>query len=212
MRVLRTSIQLSSTSRQSRVIAVTSCQPGEGKSTLSTNLAATLAQGGKRVVIVDTDMRRPSLLWRLKLAGKSGLSEYLTGAETLEGITQTHKTLTTLDMIPSGSAPPLPADLLASDRMKQFVEKLRERYEYVIFDTPPVLSVTDPLIVSSLADGLVLVIRQGICSRGMLVRAAEVCQDVGIKVYGFVLNGVDASLPEYYGYLGYYSYDYKAKA
>lgn len=211
MRVFRTSIQLSSTSRQSRVIAVTSCQPGEGKSTLSTNLAAALAQGGKRVVVVDTDMRRPSLLWRLKLTGKRGLSEYLTGAETLEGIIQTHKTLTTLDMIPSGSAPPLPADLLASDQMKHFVEQLRERYEYVILDTPPALSVTDPLIVSSLADGLVLVIRQGVCTRAMLSRAAEIFHDVGIKVYGFVLNGVDASLPEYYGYLGYYAYNYKAK-
>jgi capsular exopolysaccharide synthesis family protein len=211
MRVFRTSIQLSSTSRKSRVIAVTSCQPGEGKSTLSTNLAAALAQGGKKVVIVDTDMRRPSLLWRLKLTGKRGLSEYLTGAENLEAITQTHSVLTTLDMIPSGSAPPLPADLLASDQMKLLIDKLRERYEYVILDTPPALSVTDPLIVSSLADGLVLVIRQGICTRAMLTRAAEIFQDVGIKVYGFVLNGVDASLPEYYGYLGYYSYDYKAK-
>jgi Mrp family chromosome partitioning ATPase len=114
-------------------------------------------------------------------------------------------------MIPSGSAPPLPADLLASDQMKHFVEQLRERYEYVILDTPPALSVTDPLIVSSLADGLVLVIRQGVCTRAMLTRVAEIFQDVGIKVYGFVLNGVDASLPEYYGYLGYYSYDYKAK-
>lgn len=211
MRVFRTSIQLSSTSRQSRVIAVTSCQPGEGKSTLSTNLAATLAQGGKRVIIVDTDMRRPSLLWRLKLTGKRGLSEYLTGTETLEGIIRTHQVLTTLDMIPSGSAPPLPADLLASDQMKQFVAELRERYDYVILDTPPALSVTDPLIVSSLCDGLVLVIRQGICTRAMLARAAEIFRDVGIKVYGFVLNGVDASLPEYYGYLGYYSYDYKSK-
>jgi capsular exopolysaccharide synthesis family protein len=211
IRVFRTSIQLSSTSRQSRVIAVTSCQPGEGKSTLSTNLAAALAQGGKRVVIVDTDMRRPSLLWRLKLTGKRGLSEYLTGAETLQGITQTHSVLTTLDMIPSGSAPPLPADLLASEQMRELIDQLRERYEYVILDTPPALSVTDPLIVSSLADGLVLVIRQGVCTRAMLARASEIFHDVGIKVYGFVLNCVDASLPEYYGYLGYYSYDYKAK-
>jgi Mrp family chromosome partitioning ATPase len=95
--------------------------------------------------------------------------------------------------------------------MKHFVEQLRERYEYVILDTPPALSVTDPLIVSSLADGLVLVIRQGVCTRAMLSRAAEIFHDVGIKVYGFVLNGVDASLPEYYGYLGYYAYNYKAK-
>jgi len=209
MRVLRTSIQLSSTSRGSRVIAVTSCQPGEGKSTVSMNLAASLAQGGKRVALVDTDMRRPSVYWRLGLSDRKGLSEFLTGLETLDDVIQTHKTLTTLDVIPSGICPPLPADLLASDQMKTFVGVLRERYDYVIFDSPPALSVTDPLIVASLADGLVLVIRQGYCTRAMLARAAEVFKDVGVKVYGFVLNGVDASLPEYYGYLGYYAYDYK---
>ncbi len=209
MRVFRTSIQLSSTSRESRVIAITSCQPGEGKSTLSMNLAAALAQGGKKVILVDTDMRRPSVYWRLGLSEKKGLSEFLTGLETLDAVIQTHKTLTTMDVISSGICPPLPADLLASEQMKKFVMELRERYDYVIFDSPPALSVTDPLIVASLADGLVLVIRQGYCTRGMLGRAGEIFRDVGVKVYGFVLNGVDASLPEYYGYLGYYSYDYK---
>jgi capsular exopolysaccharide synthesis family protein len=210
IRVFRTSMQLSSTSRQSRVIAVTSCQPGEGKSTVSTNLAAALAQGGKKVILVDTDMRRPSMYWRLGLSVKKGLSEYLTGNEVLSDIVQTHQALPALDLIPSGISPPLPADLLASDQMKQLVKTLREHYEYVIFDTPPALSVTDPLIVSSLADGLVLVIRQGYCTRAMLLRAAEIFRDVEVKVYGFVLNGVDASLPEYYGYLGYYSYEYKS--
>ena len=209
MRVFRTSIQLSSTSRGSRVIAVTSCQPGEGKSTLSMNLAAALAQGGKKVVLVDTDMRRPSVYWRLGLTEKKGLSEFLTGMEPLEAVIQTHKSLSTLDVIPSGMCPPLPADLLGSDQMKKFVEDLRLRYDYVIFDSPPALSVTDPLIVASLSDGLVLVIRQGFCTRAMVARAGEVFRDVGVKMYGFVLNGVDASLPEYYGYLGYYSYDYK---
>jgi len=208
-RVFRTSIQLSSAARQSRVIAITSCQPAEGKSTVSTNLAAALAQGGKKVILVDTDMRRPSVFWRLGLTTKKGLSEYLTGNESLEEMIQTHQTLTSLDLIPSGFSPPLPADLLASDQMKQLVGILRERYEYVIFDTPPALSVTDPLIVASQADGTVLVIRQGFCTQAMLARAAEIFHDVDVKVYGFVLNGVDASLPEYYGYLGYYSYDYK---
>lgn len=211
IRVFRTSIQLSSTSKESRVIAVTSCQPGEGKSTLSMNLAAALAQGGKTVVLVDTDMRRPSVYWRLGLSDKKGLSEFLTGLEPIDAVIQTHKTLSTLDVIPSGICPPLPADLLGSDQMKQFVQLLRERYDYVIFDTPPALSVTDPLIVGSLADGLVLVIRQGFCTRAMLLRAAEIFRDVEVKVYGFVLNGVDPNLPEYYGYLGYYSYNYKNK-
>ena len=150
-------------------------------------------------------------MWRFKLAGKRGLSEYLTGLSTLDEVTHAQSGIPNLDLIPSGSTPPLPADLLASEQMKDLVQALRARYEYVLLDTPPALSVTDPLIVAAQADGIVLVIRQGRCTRGMLSRVAEVFRSVGVKVYGFVLNGVDSSLPEYYGYLGYYSYDYKSK-
>ncbi len=207
-RALRTSMRLSTTSRESKVIAVTSCQPAEGKSTVSVNMAAVLAQGGKKVALVDTDMRRPSVYKRLRMEGGKGLSEVLTGYYTLDEVTQTHETLTTLDVIPSGTVPPLPADLLASDQMTEVVRQLREKYDYVIFDTPPVLSVTDPAIVAAQADGMVLVIRQGYCTRRMLSRAAEILHELDVKVYGFVFNGVDASLPEYYGYLGYYTYDY----
>ena len=207
-RALRTSMRLSTTSRESKVIAVTSCQPSEGKSTVSVNMAAVLAQGGKKVALVDTDMRRPSVYKRLRMEGGKGLSEVLTGYYTLDEVTQTHETLTTLDVIPSGTVPPLPADLLASDQMTEVVRQLRERYDYVIFDTPPMLSVTDPAIVAAQADGMVLVIRQGYCTRRMLFRAAEILRDLDVKVYGFVFNGVDASLPEYYGYLGYYTYEY----
>jgi polysaccharide biosynthesis transport protein len=207
-RALRTSMRLSTTSRQSKVIAVTSCQPAEGKSTVSVNMAAVLAQGGKKVVLVDTDMRRPSVYKRLRMEGGKGLSELLTGYYTLDEVTQTHETLTMLDVIPSGTVPPLPADLLASDQMAEVVRQLRERYDYVIFDTPPVLSVTDPAIVAAQSDGMVLVIRQGYCTRRMLARATEIVRDLDVKVYGFVFNGVDASLPEYYGYLGYYTYEY----
>lgn len=207
-RALRTSMRLSTTSRESKVIAVTSCQPAEGKSTVSVNMAAVLAQGGKKVALVDTDMRRPSVYKRLRLEGGKGLSEVLTGYYTLDEVTQTHETLTTLDVIPSGTMPPLPADLLASDQMTEVVRQLREHYDYVIFDTPPMLSVTDPTIVASQADGMVLVIRQGYCTRRMLARAAQILHELDVKVYGFVFNGVDASLPEYYGYLGYYTYEY----
>lgn len=207
-RALRTSMRLSTTSRESKAIAVTSCQPGEGKSTVSANMAAVLAQGGKKVALVDTDMRRPSVYKRLRLEGGKGLSEVLTGYYTLDEVTQTHETLSTLDVIPSGTVPPLPADLLSSDQMSEVVRQLRERYDYVIFDTPPLLSVTDPAIVAAQADGMVLVIRQGYCTRRMLARAAEILHELDVKVYGFVFNGVDASLPEYYGYLGYYTYEY----
>jgi len=208
-RVFRTSIQLSSAARQSRVIAVTSCQPAEGKSTVATNLAATLAQAGKRVILVDTDMRRPSVFWRLGLTAKTGLSEYLTGNAVLQDVIQTHAVISTLALLPSGFSPPLPADLLASEQMKQLVARLREDYEYVIFDTPPLLSVSDPLVVAAQSDGVVLVVRQGYCTRAMLMRAREILHEVDLKIYGFVLNGVNASLPEYYGYMGYYAYDYK---
>jgi capsular exopolysaccharide synthesis family protein len=207
-RALRTSMRLSTTSRESKVIAVTSCQPAEGKSTVAMNMAAVLAQSGKKVALVDTDMRRPSVYKRLRLEGGKGLSEVLTGYYPLDEVIQTHETLTTLDIVPSGTVPPLPADLLASDQMIEVVKQLRLRYDYVIFDTPPVLSVTDPAIVASQADGMVLVIRQGYCTRRMLARAAEILSELDVKVYGFVFNGVDASLPEYYGYLGYYTYDY----
>jgi polysaccharide biosynthesis transport protein len=207
-RALRTSMRLSTTSRHSKVIAITSCQPAEGKSTVSVNMAAVLAQGGKKVVLVDTDMRRPSVYKRLRMEGGKGLSELLTGYFTLDEVTQTHETLPMLDVIPSGTVPPLPADLLASDQMADVVRQLRERYDYVIFDTPPVLSVTDPAIVAAQSDGMVLVIRQAYCTRRMLARAMEILRDLDVKVYGFVFNGVDASLPEYYGYLGYYTYDY----
>ncbi len=207
-RALRTSMRLSTTSRESRVIAVTSCQPAEGKSTVTVNMAAVLAQGGKRVVLVDTDMRRPSVYKRLRMEGGKGLSEVLTGYFTLDEVIHTHETLKTLDIIPSGTVPPLPADLLASDQMVDLVRQLRDRYDYVLFDTPPVLSVTDPAIVAAQSDGLVLVIRQGYCTRRMLARAAEILHDLDVKLYGFVFNGVDASLPEYYGYLGYYTYEY----
>lgn len=207
-RALRTSMRLSSTSRLSKVIAVTSCQPAEGKSTVSVNMAAVLAQSGKKVALVDTDMRRPSVYKKLGLEGGQGLSEVLTGYHTLDEVIRTHETLTTLDVIPSGTVPPLPADLLASDQMAEVVQELRARYDYVIFDTPPVLSVTDPAIVAAQSDGMILVIRQGYCTRRMLARAAEILRDLDVKVYGYVFNGVDASLPEYYGYLGYYTYEY----
>jgi tyrosine-protein kinase Etk/Wzc len=171
-------------------------------------MAAVLAQGGKRVALVDTDMRRPSIYKRLHIEGGKGLSELLTGYYSLDQVTHRHETLTSLDVIPSGTVPPLPADLLASDQMAEIIQQLRERYDYVIFDTPPILSVTDPAIVAAQSDGMVLVIRQGICTRSMLARASEMLHNFDVKVYGFVFNGVDTSLPEYYGYLGYYTYEY----
>jgi capsular exopolysaccharide synthesis family protein len=205
-RAFRTSLLLSSTSRQSKVIAITSCQPSEGKTVVSMNTAVALAQVGKKVVLLETDMRRPAIRNRFGLKGRHGLSEILTGLNTLEEVIQRHEKIGQLDIVPSGTVPPQPSELLASDQMGHLVEHLRANYDYVIFDCPPVLSVTDPVIVGSLADGIVVVIRQGLCTRRMLIRAAEILNSINVKIYGFVLNGIDATLPEYYGYAGYYTY------
>jgi succinoglycan biosynthesis transport protein ExoP len=205
-RALRTAMRLSPLGREGRVIAVTSCQPREGKTTVSINMAVALAQGGKKVLLVDADMRLPSVQYRLRVNARPGLSEILSGQSSVNEAVLQDTILPGLDLIVAGSIPPLPSELLGSSLMSEIVADLRKKYDYVVFDTPPVLSVTDPAIVASLADGALLVVRQGLCTRRMLTRAAETLRALEVRLYGFVFNGVDFALPEYYGYSGYYAY------
>lgn len=205
-RALRTAMRLSPLGREGRVIAVTSCQPREGKTTVSINMAVALAQSGKKVLLVDADMRLPSVQYRLRVNARPGLSEILSGQSTVNEAVLQDTVLPGLDLIVAGSIPPLPSELLGSSLMSEIVTDLRKKYDYVVFDTPPVLSVTDPAIVASLADGVLLVVRQGLCTRRMLTRSAETLRALEVRLYGFVFNGVDFALPEYYGYSGYYAY------
>ena len=160
IRSLRTAMMLSGTSRASRVIGITSCQPAEGKTTTSTNLACSLAQGGHRVILIEADMRLPTLAFRLGLRPARGLSECLSGMNTLSEVIQKSPFLDTLDVIVGGTIPPLPSDLLGSENFNAMLVELRKLYDYLIIDTPPALSVTDSAIVGSKAEGIILVIRQ----------------------------------------------------
>jgi capsular exopolysaccharide synthesis family protein len=178
---------------------VTSSQPNEGKSCTSLNLALTLAQRGGRVALIDADLRKPGVAALLGLANGKGLSSILTGAHTLEDVMQPLEALPNLKVVPGGPRPPNPADLLSSSGMKEVLGELRERFDHVVVDSPPVLLVTDATILSTLVDGIVLVVESGVTVRGAILRTHKVLGSAGGKVLGVVLNKADSSHDGYYG-------------
>jgi succinoglycan biosynthesis transport protein ExoP len=205
-RALRTSLLLSSLGAPPRVIMVTSALPQEGKTTTSINVAVVLAQKGVRVLLIDADLRRPSIHKTLGLGPRSGLSNVLTGSTTLEqAITRTN-ILPNLYILPAGTPPPNPAELLASANMRDVLAQLREEYDHVVVDTPPSLSVTDAVVLSPRADAVILVIRSGQTTKQALRRSRDVLASVGAKVIGVLLNAVDLTSPDYY-----YYYEYQGK-
>jgi len=205
-RALRTSLLLSNSGAPPKVIMVTSALPQEGKTTTSINTAVVLAQKGVRVLLIDADLRRPSIHKTLGMGPHSGLSNVLTGSATLEDtITQT-AILPNLFVLPAGTPPPNPAELLASSNMRDVLNQLREQYDHVVVDTPPSLSVTDAVVLSPRADAVVLVIRSGQTTKQALRRSRNTLLQVNAKVVGVLLNAVDLSSPDYY-----YYYEYRGK-
>ncbi len=205
-RALRTSLLLSNLGAPPRVIMVTSALPQEGKSTTSINTAVVLAQKGVRVLLIDADLRRPSIHKTLGMGPRSGLSNVLTGSTTLEQAITVSTVLPTLHILPAGTPPPNPAELLASANMKDVLDGLRGQYDHIVVDTPPTLSVTDAVVLSPRADAIVLVIRSGQTTKQSLRRARDILTQVNAKVSGVLLNAVDLSSPDYY-----YYYEYKGK-
>ena len=213
-RTLRTSVLLSTAERPPQVLLVTSSQPSEGKTCTTLNLAFTLAQKGSRVLLVDSDLRRPGLAKALGLQNHNGLSGILTGAcEFEETLLQKAEGLETLFLLPAGPYPTNPAELLSSIRMENLVKRWRERFDHVVMDSPPVLPITDATILSSLVDGVIMVVECEGTTRAALNRACRVIEHSGGRVLGTLLNKVDTRRDGYYGYRyyhGYYSYRYKA--
>jgi len=205
-RSLRTALLLSSAGHPPKFIQLTSATPSEGKSTASTNLATILAQGGARVLLIDADMRRPTIHQRFGLSSKTGLSTLLTGAITLENAVQQIPEIPNLDILVSGPMPPFPTEMLSSETMRQLLQHAGEIYTHVIIDSPPVLSVTDGVILARMADAVVLVIRHGKSSKHVVRRARDLLLRSGAPVTGVLLNAVDVSSPDYYGYYGYSGY------
>ena len=212
-RALRTSLLLTNLGAPPKVIMVTSALPQEGKTTTSMNTALVLAQKGVRVLLIDADLRRPSIHKILGMGPCSGLSNVLTGSATLQQtITPSFKTPRSsilpesLSILPAGTPPPNPAELLASTNMRDVLEELRGQYDHIVVDTPPTLSVTDAVVLSPRADAIVLVIRSGQTTKQALRRSRDVLTQVNAKVSGVLLNAVDLSSPDYY-----YYYEYQSK-
>ncbi len=207
-RSLRTSILLADTSHPPRTILFTSATPSEGKTTCSTNLSCILAQRETRVLLIDADLRRPSVHHRFGLNGKVGLSTVLSGATSLDEAVQQVADVPNLDILASGPVPPFPTEMLSSEGMTHLIEDAKTKYTHVVIDSPPVLSVTDGVILGRQTDTAVLVIRHGKSSKQVVRRARDLLIRSGIRVTGFVLNAVDINSPEYYGYYGYSGYSY----
>jgi polysaccharide biosynthesis transport protein len=213
-RALRTSVLLSTAERPPQVVLVTSSQPSEGKTSTSLNLAATLAQKGSRVLLLDADLRRPGTAKALDIPNIRGLSGILTGAHDFEdSLLQKVEGLESLFLLPTGPRPPNPAELLCSMKMEKLLLQLRQEFDHIIIDSPPILPITDATILSSLVDGVIMVVECESTSRAALSRACHVMEHSGGKILGTVFNKVDVRRDGYYGYRyyhGYYSYQYKA--
>ncbi|MGH9939851.1 MAG: polysaccharide biosynthesis tyrosine autokinase, partial [Blastocatellia bacterium] len=200
-RMLRTSVLLSTAGAPPKTILVTSSQPGEGKTTTAVNTAISLAQLGASVLLIDADLRRPAVHKAFKIAHSRGISNYLSSHTPLENLI-IKLPIPNLSMLPCGPIPPNPAELISSDRMKDLLRILGQQFDHILIDSPPLISVTDPVILSTMVDGSILVVQAGKSTRELVRRARRELAGVGAKIFGVVLNNVDLKRE------GYNDYDY----
>jgi capsular exopolysaccharide synthesis family protein len=208
-RSLRTNIQFADIDKPKRVLMVTSTMSKEGKSTTAVNLAITLTQTGSRVLLVDSDLRRPTLHNFFSMDKTYGLTNVLIGSLSFDDVIK-HTEVENLDVITSGDIPPNPAELVASESMRRFIETARAHYDYVLLDSPPVVAVTDAAVLATRVDGTVLVVGSGTVNKREVVRAVGLLKNVRSPVLGVVLNGLDIKkiYGSYYYYFHYYQYYY----
>ena len=203
-RHLRTSLLLSSAGQPPKTILVTSSQPSEGKTTTAVNTAFMLAQTGAEVLIVDCDLRRPRLHAHFDIPNSRGLTNWLSGETDIDSLIHSYEPQPNLKFLTSGPVPPNPAELLGSDEMRKLLAKLSEKFTHIVIDSPPAISFTDASILSTMVDGVVLVVHGGRSSRAVVRRAKQQLLDVGAHIFGVVLNNVKVETQDYY-YSGYYS-------
>ncbi|HEY6770715.1 MAG TPA: polysaccharide biosynthesis tyrosine autokinase [Candidatus Sulfotelmatobacter sp.] len=199
-RALRSSILLSSWGSPPKVILVTSALPQEGKTTISANSAVVLAQSGSRVLLIDADLRRPSIHRLFGLQSRVGLSSLISGVAEVKDVVRQDSHVPNLSIVPAGPIPPQPAELLGSRVMKDLLTNWRNEFDHIVIDTPPCLSVTDAVVLSPEADQIILVARSGETTKTALRRACNVLLQVNARVMGIVLNALNMHSPESYYY------------
>ena len=197
-RSLRSNIEYSSFDDEYRAIVVTSSVPGEGKSTTSGNLAIALAQSRNSVLLVDCDMRKPSIHKKFKISNAAGTAELLLRKRLFEEVANKHNE--NLTIITAGKIPPNPSEMLASRAMTAFIEEMKKEFKYIILDTPPLQAVTDAQVLSTKADGVLLVVRAGSTKKDAILNSVDLIEKVHGKIIGTVLNGVENKKNSYYYY------------
>lgn len=206
-KIARTNLVFSLTAKESNCVAVTSWSKGEGKSTATVNLAISFAKMGKRVLLIDTDLRRPNMHNLLKLQNEDGLSVVIGQFGAFEKAVH-RDVITCLDVLTSGPIPPNPSELLASPYFANLMKKAIEEYDYVILDTPPLGVVADTLLLKDYVGGYVLVVREKVTTHGDVERALQNVHLAGSSVLGFLKVGCDMR-SKGYGYKGKYRYRYR---
>ena len=207
MRTLRSGIHMSDVDQPPKVIHVTSARPGEGKTTIAMSLAISAAFAGRKVVLVDADLRHPAASHFFKLEKEKGLVDLLIGATTIDNVLRFHKDLK-LMVIPAGSKSLNPPDVLGSERMKVLISRLRETFDYVVLDTPPVGPVVDPVIVADLADKTIFVVQWASTPRELVETSIQQVS-THKRVAGVVFNFVNQDRAKKYGGEYYYGKSYE---
>lgn len=201
-RSLRTSIKFSSVDNPVKTIVVTSSVMAEGKSTVSGNLAYILSQDGARVLVIDCDLRKPSIHYNFFVSNSEGLTDALIGSSDLKSVVK--KVDDCLYVITSGTIPPNPSEILGSKAMQELLEELSINFDYIIMDTPPVLPVTDALLLAAKADATLMVVKARKTKEKMVKQTYDQLMEVRANVIGTVLNECDKSIDnKYYGYYEY---------
>lgn len=209
-RVLRTNIMFSSIDKKIKTIVITSASPGEGKSTVAANFGITLAHADSKVLIIDCDLRKPTIHKKFGLSNRTGLTNILAQRLDFRKNIQTAAQIPNLFFITSGPLPPNPSELVGSEKMKDLMIELYEEFDYIILDTPPVGVVTDAAQLSSYMDGVVLVLESGSIEIEAAQRAKSLLSNVKANILGVVLNKIEAKTNGYYKY--YYAEEEEPKA
>lgn len=199
-RTLRSNIQFSNFGRNLKIIVITSANPNEGKSEVSLNLTASLAQQGKKVILIDADMRKPTQHKLIDKRNKTGLSKLILGEISEDAVSHLNVNDVKFDVLTSGPVPPNPSEMLVSSTMEDILNSCIDNYDYIIVDTPPLLAATDAQILARVADATLLVVDMQISKRKQIIEAKKRLNNVGARLLGVVANKLETHENSYYHY------------